>query len=194
MDVTIREPDVSPLQVQGPRSKDVIRKLFGDDVMNLKYYWCAEAELDGIPVVVSRTGWTGEVGYEIYLRDASRGTDLWDKVMEAGQEYDIRAIAPSDQRRMEAGIFNYGNDMDITNNPFEVTGLERLVELDNDNTFVSRDALERIAAEGVRRKLVGREDRRTAAPDVARGLLAGHGGGPRGRQADLGVVLARAST
>ena len=94
MDVTIREPDVSPLQVQGPRSKDVIRALFGDDVMNLKYYWCAEAELDGIPVVVSRTGWTGEVGYEIYLRDASRGTDLWDKVMEAGQEYDIRAIAP----------------------------------------------------------------------------------------------------
>ena len=155
MDVTIREPDVSPLQVQGPRSKDVIRKLFGDDVMNLKYYWCAEAELDGIPVVVSRTGWTGEVGYEIYLRDASRGTDLWDEVMEAGQEFDIRAIAPSDQRRMEAGIFNYGNDMDITNNPFEVTGLERLVELDNDNTFVSRDALQRIADEGVSKKLVG---------------------------------------
>ena len=71
MDVTIREPDVSPLQVQGPRSKDVIRSLFGEDVVNLKYYWCVEAELDGIPVVVSRTGWTGEVGYEIYLRDAS---------------------------------------------------------------------------------------------------------------------------
>ena len=155
MDVTIREPDVSPLQVQGPRSKDVIRKLFGEDVMNLKYYWCTEAELDGIPVVVSRTGWTGEVGYEIYLRDASRGPDLWDAVMDAGREFDIRAIAPSDQRRMEAGIFNYGNDMDITNNPFEVTGLERLVELDNDNVVVSRDALQRIAAEGVRRKLVG---------------------------------------
>ena len=155
MDVTIREPDVSPLQVQGPRSKDVIRKLFGDDVMNLTYYWCTEAELDGIPVVVSRTGWTGEVGYEIYLRDASRGSDLWDAVMDAGQEFDIRPIAPSDQRRMEAGIFNYGNDMDITNNPYEVTGLERLVELDNDNVVVSRDALERIAAEGVQRKLVG---------------------------------------
>jgi glycine cleavage system aminomethyltransferase T len=155
MDVTIREPDVSPLQVQGPRSKDVIRKLFGEDVMNLKYYWCAEEELDGIPVVVSRTGWTGEVGYEIYLRDSGRGTDLWDKVMDAGREFDIRAIAPSDQRRMEAGIFNYGNDMDISNNPFEVTGLERLVELDNDNVVVSREALRRIAAEGVKRKLVG---------------------------------------
>ena len=155
MDVELREPDVSPLQVQGPLSKDVIRKLFGDDVMNLKYYWCTEAEVDGIPLVISRTGWTGEVGYEIYLRDGSRGSDLWDKVMDAGQEFDIRPIAPSDQRRMEAGIFNYGNDMDLTNNPFEVTGLERLVELDNDNVFVSREALTRIAAEGVTKKLVG---------------------------------------
>jgi aminomethyltransferase len=155
LDVELREPDVSPLQLQGPKSKDVIRKLFSSDVVDLKYYWCAQVELDGIPVVVSRTGWTGEVGYEIYLRDSSRGLDLWDKVMEAGQEFDIRPIAPSDQRRMEAAIFNYGNDMDITNNPFEVTGLERLVELDNDNVVVSRDALERIAVEGVEKKLVG---------------------------------------
>ncbi|MGZ6545087.1 MAG: glycine cleavage T C-terminal barrel domain-containing protein [Actinomycetota bacterium] len=155
MDVTIREPDVSPLQVQGPRSKDVIRKLFGEDVMNLRYYWCRETQVNGIPVVVSRTGWTGEVGYEIYLRDGSRGSDLWDLVMDAGTEFDIRAIAPSDQRRMEAGIFNYGNDMDITNNPFEVTGLERLVELENANGVVSRPALERIRKEGVSRKLVG---------------------------------------
>ncbi len=155
LDVELREPDVSPLQVQGPRSKDVMAKLFGDEVTNLKYYWCAETEVDGIPVVVSRTGWTGEVGYEIYLRDGSRGIDLWDKVMDAGREFDIRATAPSDQRRMEAGIFNFGNDMDVTNNPFEVTGLERLVELDNDNEVVSRKALERISAEGVTRKLVG---------------------------------------
>jgi aminomethyltransferase len=155
LDVTIREPDVSPLQVQGPKSKQVIQTLFGEDVMNLRYYWCAQTEVDGIPVVVSRTGWTGEVGYEIYLRDRSRGLDLWDTVMDAGRDHDIRAIAPSDQRRMEAGIFNYGNDMDVTNNPFEVSGLERLVELDNDNEVVSRAALERIAAEGVTRKLVG---------------------------------------
>jgi glycine cleavage system aminomethyltransferase T len=155
LDVQIREPDVSPLQLQGPRSKDVVRKLLGDDVMNLRYYWCTEDDLDGIPLVVSRTGWTGEVGYELYLRDSARGIELWDAVMSAGREFDIRAIAPSDQRRMEAGIFNYGNDMDITNNPLEVTGLERLVELDNDNHVVARAALERIASEGVRRKLVG---------------------------------------
>src|SRR5207247_632021 len=128
MDVTLREPDVSPLQVQGPKSKPLVRALFGDTIADLRYYRCAEASLEGIPLVVSRTGWTGEVGYELYLRDASRGNDLWDRVMEAGRQFQIRAIAPSDQRRLEAGIFNYGNDMDVTNTPYEVTGLERLAE------------------------------------------------------------------
>jgi aminomethyltransferase len=155
MNVTIREPDVSPLQVQGPRSTEVISDLFGPEVSGLRYYWCWEGDLDGIPVVVSRTGWTGEVGYEIYLRDGSRGTELWDRVMAAGEPYRIRAIAPSDQRRLEAGIFNFGNDMTVEDTPFHVTGMERLVELDAE--FVGRDALARIAETGVDRKLVGVE-------------------------------------
>jgi len=155
LEVVVREPDVSPLQVQGPKSKDVVRDLFGPDVMNLRYYWCVETKVNGIPVVVSRTGWTGEVGYEIYLRDSSRGLELWDQVMEAGRPYRIRAIAPSDQRRLEAGIFNYGNDMTIEDNPFEITGMERLVEFSAD--FIGKPVLERIAAQGVTRKLVGVE-------------------------------------
>jgi aminomethyltransferase len=155
LEVTVQEPDVSPLQVQGPKSKPLIRDLFGDDVMNLRYYRCIESDLEGIPVVVSRTGWTGEVGYEIYLRDSSRGLDLWDRVMEAGRPYEIRAIAPSEQRRIEAGIFNYGSDMTIENNPFEISGMERLVEFSAD--FIGRATLERIAVQGVRRKLVGVE-------------------------------------
>ncbi|HZP89777.1 MAG TPA: glycine cleavage T C-terminal barrel domain-containing protein [Actinomycetota bacterium] len=155
LDVRLREPDVSPLQVQGPKSKEVIRSLFGEEVANLRYYWCWQGDLGGIPVVVSRTGWTGELGYEIYLRDGSRGVELWDRVMEAGRPFEIRAIAPSDQRRIEAGIFNYGNDMDVTNNPFEITGMERLVEFSAD--FIGKAALERVAAEGVRNKLVGVE-------------------------------------
>jgi glycine cleavage system aminomethyltransferase T len=155
LEVTVQEPDVSPLQVQGPKSKPLIRDLFGDEVVNLRYYRCIESDLDGIPVVVSRTGWTGEVGYEIYLRDSSRGLDLWDRVMEAGRPHEIRAIAPSEQRRIEAGIFNYGSDMTIENNPFEVTGMERLVEFTAD--FIGRATLERIAVQGVRRKLVGVE-------------------------------------
>jgi aminomethyltransferase len=155
MDVTIGEPDVSPLQVQGPKSKDVIRDLFGAEVSDLRYYRCWEGDLDGIPVVVSRTGWTGEVGYEIYLRDGSRGLELWDRVMEAGAPYEMRPIAPSDQRRLEAGIFNYGNDMTVEDTPFHVTGMERLVELDPE--FIGREALRRVAEEGVDRKLVGVE-------------------------------------
>ena len=124
MDVTIREPDVSPLQVQGPRSKHVIRKLFGDDVMNLKYYWCTRDRARRHPGrgVAHRVD-AARSATRSTCATRSRGIDLWDEVMDAGQEFDIRPIAPSDQRRMEAGIFNYGNDMDITNNPFEVTGL-----------------------------------------------------------------------
>jgi glycine cleavage system aminomethyltransferase T len=155
LDVEIREPDVSPLQVQGPRSKDVIRTLFGDEVADMRYYRCWEGELGDIPLVVSRTGWTGEVGYELYLRDGARGLDLWDRVMEAGAPFEIRPIAPSDQRRLEAGIFNYGNDMTIEDTPLHVSGMERLVEFEAE--FVGRDALRRLADEGVDRKLVGVE-------------------------------------
>ncbi|MFL5767733.1 MAG: glycine cleavage T C-terminal barrel domain-containing protein [Actinomycetota bacterium] len=155
LDVEIREPDVAPTQIQGPKSRDVIRTLFGDEVADLRYYWCAETELDGIPLVVSRTGWTGEVGYEIYLRDGSRGDDLWNRVMQAGEPHGIRAIAPSEARRIEAGIFNYGSDMRVEDTPFHVTGLERLVELEQAADFVGKQALTRIRDEGVDRKLVG---------------------------------------
>jgi glycine cleavage system aminomethyltransferase T len=156
MDVTVREPDVYPVQVQGPRSKDVIRSLFGDPIADLRYYWSAQAELDDIPVVVSRTGWTGEVGYEVYLRDPTRGGDLWDRIMEAGAPYDIRPIAPCEARRIEAGIFNYGSDMTIANNPFEIMGLERLVEPQQAD-YIGKAALEEIRVRGVSRRLVGIE-------------------------------------
>jgi glycine cleavage system aminomethyltransferase T len=155
MDVRIREADVAPMQVQGPASRDVIAALFGDDVAGLRYYRCAEAGVDGIPVVVSRTGWTGEVGFEIYLRDTSRGDELWRLVEEAGAPFGIRAIAPSEARRIEAGIFNYGSDMGLEDTPFHVTGLERLVDLDVDPGFIGKEALRRVAVDGVDRKLVG---------------------------------------
>src|SRR5262249_35462005 len=112
--------------------------------------------VDGIPVVVSRTGWTGEVGYEIYLRDAARGDDLWRRVEEAGGPYGIPAIAPSEARRVEAGIFHYGSDVRRTSDtPFHITGLEKYVELDQEQDFIGKRALARIADEGVDRKLVG---------------------------------------
>ena len=153
--VDVFEADVAPMQVQGPRSKDVIVSLFGDRVRDLRYYWCTEGEVDGIPVVVSRTGWTGEVGYEIYLQDPSRGDDLFERVMRAGEPFGLRVIAPSEARRIEAGIFNYGSDMRIEDTPYHVTGLERLVELDQQADFIGKEALRRLREEGVDRKLVG---------------------------------------
>ena len=154
LDVKVREPEVYPVQVQGPKSKDVMTRLFGDAVMNIRYYWTMETDLDGIPVVISRTGWSAEVGFEIYLRDPSRGEELWERIMEAGEPYRIRPIAPSQIRRIEAGMVRYGADITIENNPFEVMGLERLVE-DQDADYVGKEALMRIKAEGVSRKLVG---------------------------------------
>jgi aminomethyltransferase len=156
LDVDIHEPDVSPMQIQGPKSKQVVAALFGDEVLSLGYYHFLETDLDGIPVVVTRTGWTGEVGYEIYLRDGSRGTELWDRVMEAGRAFDIAATGPSDIRRIEAGILNYGVDMTLDTNPFEV-GLDWQVNLEQEADFIGRSALERIAAAGPRRRLVGVE-------------------------------------
>ena len=154
MDVELREVDVAPLQIQGPKSKDVVRDLFGPEILGLKYYFFAETEVKGIPVVVTRTGWTSEVGYEVYLCDPARGTELWELIMEAGRPYEIRPTGPVDIRRVEGGILNWGADMTYENNPFEL-GLERLVDLDVPCS--ARDALRRIAGEGVTRRLVGVE-------------------------------------
>ncbi len=156
MDVELGEPDVSPMQIQGPKSKPVVQALFGDRVLELGYYYFLETELDGIPVIVTRTGWSGEVGFEVYLRDGSRGLDLWDRVMAAGKQYGIVATGPSDIRRIEAGILNYGIDMTLDTNPYEV-GLGWLVDLDQDADFVGKQALATIKRDGVSRKLVGVE-------------------------------------
>jgi glycine cleavage system aminomethyltransferase T len=156
MDVRITEPEVYPVQVQGPKAKDLMADLFGERATGLRYYWCTETDLDGIPVVLGRTGWTGEIGYEVYLRDPARGDQLWERLMDAGRPYEIRPIAPCEPRRVEAGIFNYGSDMTLENNPFEVSGLERLVE-EQEADYIGKEALERIRSEGVSRKLVGLE-------------------------------------
>jgi aminomethyltransferase len=154
--VELTEPDVSPLQIQGPRSKDVVKDLFGDEALQLRYYFFLETNLDGIPVIVTRTGWTAEVGYEVYLRDGTRGTELWERIMDAGAPYQIRPTGPSDIRRVEAGIFNYGCDMTLENNPYEL-GLDRLVDVDKEADYMGKEALARIRQQGVSRKLVGIE-------------------------------------
>ncbi len=154
MNVELRELDVAPLQIQGPKSRDLIESLFG--ARSLKYYEFFKAELAGIALIVTRTGWTGELGYELYLLDPSRGVELWDRVMAAGKPFGLVATGPSDIRRIEAGILNYGIDMTLDTNPYEL-GLERLVDLDKPAQFIGREALRKIKAEPLRKKLVGLE-------------------------------------
>jgi len=154
LDVKITEPDVSPLQLQGPKSGEIMRELFGESILELKYYWLREVELDGIPLVVSRTGWSSELGYELYLRDESQGDALWERIMAVGQSFDLKPGHTSSIRRIEGGMLSYHADADIHTNPYEL-GLDRLVNLDMKAEFIGKAALRRIKDEGVNRKQVG---------------------------------------
>ena len=154
--VSIQEPDVSPLQLQGPKSGMIMEKLFGESIKDLKYYWLQELELEEIPLVVSRTGWSSELGYELYLRDSLKGDQLWELIMEAGKEFGLQPGHTSSIRRIEGGMLSYHADADIHTNPFEV-GLDRLVALDSDINFIGKKALQKIHEEGVKRIQVGLE-------------------------------------
>jgi aminomethyltransferase len=159
MNVTISEPDVGPVQVQGPKSKDVMVELFGEDILELPYYFLRSYEVDGMPVMVSRTGYTAELGYEIYLFDASKnGVRLWDAVLEAGKPHGLAVIGPCHIRRIEGGILAWGSDMWLDTNPYEVgMGYDWMVDLEQKADFIGKDALSRIKRDGPTRKLAGVE-------------------------------------
>ena len=154
LNVKISEPDVSPLQLQGPTSQEIMVKLFGEDIRDLKYYWLREYQLDGIPLIVSRTGWSSELGYEIYLRDGSKGNELYEKIMAAGKEHGIQPGHTSSIRRIEGGMLSYHADADIHTNPYEL-GFDRLVNLETDIDFIGKEALKKIKQNGIKRKQVG---------------------------------------
>ena len=154
LDVSICEPDVSPLQLQGPNSGEIMKALFGESIGDLRYYWLRELELEGIPLLVSRTGWSSELGYEIYLRDGAYGSALWERIMAAGAAFGLKPGHTSSIRRIEGGMLSYHADADIHTNPFEL-GLDRLVNLDIEANFIGKSALRRIKAKGVERKQVG---------------------------------------
>src|SRR5690606_26256421 len=159
LDVTIREADVGPVQIQGPLSGALMSELFGADVLDVGYYWLREYEIDGMRVVVSRTGYTAELGFEIYVYDASRnGVRLWERIWEAGRAFDLKVIGPCHIRRIEAGILSYGCDITLDTNPFEVgMGYDWMVDVDQEADFIGKAALTRIKEEGVSRRIVGLE-------------------------------------
>ena len=152
--VTINEPDVSPLQLQGPQSGKIMQSLFGSEIADLKYYWCRPLQLDGIDLIVSRTGWSSELGYELFLRDSSDGDRLYEIIMQTGQLFDLHPGHTSTIRRIEGGMLSYHADMDINTNPFEL-GLDRVVDLDMEDDFVGKDALRQIKTAGVKRRQIG---------------------------------------
>ncbi|MBN8631462.1 MAG: glycine cleavage system protein T [Rhodobacterales bacterium] len=153
----VSEPDVSPLAIQGPKAEAVTAALFGDWVRELRHFGFRDTTLDGIPLVLARSGWSKQGGYELYLTDGSRGEELWDRVAAAGAPFGIGPGAPNDIERVESGLISYGSDMRrqvIPADPFEM-GLGGLVDLAREDDFVGRAALQRIAARGAARRRVG---------------------------------------
>ena len=157
LEVRVFEPDVSPLAVQGPKAAALIAQLFGDWIHELKYFWFRETSLHDIPLVLARSGWSKQGGFELYLRDAAYGSELWELVKQAGTAFGIGPGAPNDVERLESGLLSYGADARAQThpaNPFEV-GLGKLVDLDGADDFIGKQALSKIRADGVKRRLSG---------------------------------------
>jgi len=155
-DVEIHEPDVSPLQVQGPNSKELMAKVFGDWVNDLGFYRFKTINHEGIPMVIARMGYSRELCYEIFLQDHSKGDELWEILWKAGQDLNISAGTPNIILRLEGGILSYLADIDRTNNPYEV-GLGWMVDLDQEDDFIGKEALREIDHSGPTKKLMGAE-------------------------------------
>ena len=153
-DVQIREPDVSPMAIQGPKAEDLVAALFDDSIRSLGYFRFREMELDGIPLVLARSGWSKQGGFELYLMDGGRGIELWNKVREAGAPFDIGPGAPNGMERVESALLSWGGDTDDQTNPFEVR-MGKYVDLDCPDDVVGIKALRRITERGPRRHQIG---------------------------------------
>jgi glycine cleavage system aminomethyltransferase T len=154
LDVDIREPDVSPLAIQGPKSFDLAAELLGEWTRELKFFHHREFVLNGIPLVVARSGWSKQGGFELYLRDSQFGEVLWDRITAVGKAYNLRAGCPNLIERIESGLLSYGNDMTQEHNPLEC-GLERYCQIDKPAPYIGREALEKIHRQGVTQHVTG---------------------------------------
>ncbi len=153
-DVRVFEPDVSPLAIQGPCAEELAVDLFGADVVgSLGFFHHVGVELDGIELVLCRSGWSKQGGFELFLTDGSRGVELWNRVMAAGARFGIGPGAPNPVERIESGLLSYGSDNDSRTNPFEA-GLGRWVNLDGEHDFVGKAALLARAERGIERSLI----------------------------------------
>ncbi len=156
VEITNKSDEIGQLAIQGPKAEPVMQKLFDIDLSKLAFYWAIETDMKGIPVILSRTGYTGEDGFEIYL-DGKNADDAWDLIFSAGKEANIKPIGlgARDTLRFEVRYCLYGNDIDKTTNPLEA-GLGWVVKFDKEE-FVGKEVLMEIKTRGVQRKLVGFE-------------------------------------
>lgn len=154
MNVEIVEPDVSPMALQGPKAEEVVAAVMGDWIRDIRFFWFADAEVQGIPVKIQRSGYSKQGGFEIYLMDGARGVELWNIFREAGAPWGIGPGTPNPMERVEVGMLSYGGDTDDDTDPFEA-GLGAFVDLDLDDEVIGIKALRRIAETGPRRHLIG---------------------------------------
>ncbi len=152
-DVEVTTPQVYPLQIQGPRSPQIVAEVFGDAILDLRYYHWMRASVDGIDVVISRTGFSSEVGFEVYLQGYERGDELWEIIMTMGQPHELAPGSPNRIRRIEGGVLDFGSDMTPAENPLEM-GMQRLVDFDKPD-FIGKRALEKIRDRGIARRVAG---------------------------------------
>ncbi len=154
LDVTIEEPDVAPLAIQGPKSDDLAARVFGESVRSIKFFRFEPLDFRGHPLIVARSGWSKQGGFEIYLDQPSLGVELWDALWDAGQDLEVGPGSPNVIERIEGGLLSYGSDMTRESNPFEC-GLDAYCNLDRPIEFMARGALERIAETGPARRIMG---------------------------------------
>ena len=152
--VEISEPDVSPLQLQGPKSRDIMIKIFGEQISDLKYYWFKQFSFNNTELIISRTGWSSELGYEIFLTDSKVGNELYEHIMKIGEPMGLKPGHTSTIRRIEGGMLSYHADMTINTNPLEL-GMDKFIDLDNHFDFIGKNALIKIKNDGIKRKQVG---------------------------------------
>jgi aminomethyltransferase len=153
-DVEISEPDVSPLQLQGPKSREIMVKIFGDQISDLKYYWFKQFAFNDTELIISRTGWSSELGYEIFLTDSKVGNELYEHIMQIGEPMGLKPGHTSTIRRIEGGMLSYHADMTINTNPLELC-MDKFIDLNNDFNFIGKEALIKIKNDGIKRKQVG---------------------------------------
>ena len=154
LEVSIEEPDVSPLAIQGPKADDVMEVVFGTVVRNIGFFRFNTLDFNGHPLIIARSGYSKQGGFEIYLDDSSLGEELWNTLWQAGQKFNISPGSPNLIERVEGGLLSYGNEFNRSNNPLEC-GFEQYCKLDGSIDYIGLSALQQIHRNGPQRQVRG---------------------------------------